>query len=101
MRFFACVTFVVLSTLSLMVFSDVGPTQGRLPCEKVKTGILPSGELYSLYQVSCGNSTTTIASMERRTRWCTQAGDGLSCYRTADQAGEKACSLTSIAASGD
>ena len=101
MRFFACLTFVVLSTLSLMVFGDEDPMQDRLPYEKVKTGILPSGGLYSLYEVSCGNSTTTIASMERRTRWCTQAGDGLSCYRTADQASEKACSFTNIAASGD
>ncbi len=101
MRFFVCLTFALLPTLSLVVFADEGSMQDRLPYEKVKTGILPTGGLYSLYEVSCGNSTTTIASMERRTRWCTQAGEGLSCYRTADQASEKACSMTSIAASGD
>ena len=90
--FIAVVSFSLLSSLAMA--SDLGPRE-----KKIKTGILPTGEFYSLYEVSCpDDSTATIASMEGRTRWCTLAGGELSCFRMAEQASYSACDYLRVAA---
>lgn len=60
--------------------------------EKIKTGILPSGDLYSIYAADCfGQPDAHVASMDRRTRWCIQDDQQLNCFRRPSEAARAAC----------
>ncbi len=60
---------------------------------KVKTGILPSGDFFSIYEASCPqNTAVSIASTDRRRRWCADADGQLRCFRAANEATRYACS---------
>ena len=91
-RYIALLALSLISSLAL-----AGDSAARE--KKIKTGILPTGGFYSLYEVACpDNSTVTIASMEGRTRWCTVSGGDLSCYRMPEQATYRACDYLRLAA---
>lgn len=71
----------------------------RIHLDKVKTAILPTGGFYSIYEGTCDdNEGIAIASMERMTRWCFNAGGDLTCTREAQAAAHMACSRGSLAA---
>ena len=94
MRLLNYITFVAALTFSATTLAE-----NALPFERVKTGILPSGGFYSLYEVSCRDSSTqAIASIDTRGKWCTLYGSQLSCYRTPDQASESACTALRVTA---
>ncbi len=96
MRF---LTAVFLGSLSLASFAT-DATEG-LQLEKVKKGILPSGGFYSLYEVACNDeSTTTIVSTHRQSRWCTNYDGQLNCFRRSQEASNMACSGVSLADRG-
>jgi hypothetical protein len=70
--------------------------------EKIKTGILPSGELYSIYEVVCHDQTpANVASLNRGRRWCTSRQGELTCYSGSTRATEVACMDTSVALAED
>jgi len=60
--------------------------------KKSKTGILPAGGFYSLYEASCDDQrTVSLASLERRGRWCSEYQGELNCFRQSKQALQAAC----------
>ena len=66
--------------------------------EKLKTGILPAGGFYTIYAVACDDeSTSSIVSSQRKTRWCTNYDGRLSCYRRLQEASRVACSGITVA----
>ena len=68
--------------------------------EKVKTGILPSGEFYSLYNVTCSDGRQeSVSSLQRGTRWCTEHAGELACFRRSTVASQVACMSSDVAAS--
>ena len=86
---------MVLSSASVLADSAVSK-------DKIKTGILPSGDVYSIYEVSCADdSTTHIAMMDRRHKWCRVDGMNLDCYRMPEQAADQACASGQLELAGE
>ncbi len=86
------------------LFIIVSPAYGseHVTVEKVKTGILPTGELYGLYQVQCANqSQGSIVSLRGRSQWCTNQNDELQCFRKMQQASHLACTNQRLLANND
>lgn len=78
-------------TLLLFLCTQAHVTQAA-DVTKVKTGILPSGEFYRLYEVQCADqSQASVASLNRGRKWCTNQQDQLSCFRRMEQASNLAC----------
>jgi hypothetical protein len=70
--------------------------------DKVKTGILPSGGFYTLYEGTCPDkNVVSVASMERMRRWCINASGELACVRGSQEAVERACARTGLASNQD
>ncbi len=93
MRYLTLITFLSASILSSMALAET-----RLDIEKTKTGILPSGEFYSLYHVSCNDdSSAAVVSMDRQRRWCFSPAGELSCFSTAQKASQMACASPNLA----
>ncbi|MEZ5568117.1 MAG: hypothetical protein R3E54_07235 [Halioglobus sp.] len=70
--------------------------------DRVKTGILPGGGLYSLYSVACvDGAPASLARVDSNARWCTHRGGELVCLKQADAAAEMACSRETVADAGD
>ena len=70
--------------------------------EKVKTGILPSGGFYVIYQVDCTEQfTAEIASLKGKRRWCTSYDGEMSCFQRKQDASHKACLTGALAAADD
>ncbi len=60
---------------------------------KVKTGILPTGGFFSIYEAACPqDAAVSIASTDRRQRWCVQSDGQLRCFGAAKEATRYACS---------
>jgi len=60
---------------------------------KVKTGILPTGGFFSIYEAACPqDASVSIASTDRRQRWCVQSDGQLRCFGAASEATRYACS---------
>lgn len=70
--------------------------------DRVKTGILPGGGLYSLYSVACADGApASLARVDTASGWCTNRGGELVCLKQADAAAELACSRETVADAGD
>lgn len=70
--------------------------------DKVKTGILPSGGFYSLYEATCPDQhVVSVASLDRMRRWCINASGELDCVRDSQQAVQMACGRSGLAANQD
>ncbi len=92
------------STVSLVIalFSASVIAGSAVSKDKVKTGILPSGDLYSIYEVSCADdSKTQIAVLDRRHNWCVMDGIDLDCFRMPEQAADQACAAGQLEVAGD
>ena len=60
---------------------------------KVKTGILPTGGFFSIYEAACPqDAAVSIASTDRRRRWCVESDGQLRCFGAASEATRHACS---------
>ena len=93
---------VLITFLLLTAGLAVAPTQaaGTISLEKTKTGILPSGDFYGLYQVNCHHqSSASIVSLDRRGRWCLNYEGELSCFRRSQEAAHMACATVDVAVS--
>jgi len=94
----------ILSLLFAALFIMMSPAYGseQVTVEKVKTGILPTGELYGLYQVQCADqSQGSIVSLRGRSQWCTNQNDELQCFRKMKQASHLACTHQRLLANND
>ena len=61
--------------------------------DRVKSGILPTGGYYHLYEARCADQQlVTVASTDRSTRWCAERGGDVSCFRRSQDAVVAACS---------
>ena len=86
------------SVLVLAMMGNSVIAGAPLEIERVKTGILPDGGFYSLYQVACSaQETTRIARLRDSGRWCVNAAGELDCFRRSAQASQAACELPSVA----
>lgn len=73
---------------------------GDISMQKTKTGILPSGGFYGIYQVECHDqSSASIVSLDRRGRWCVNYQGELNCFRRSQEASHMACANVDVAAS--
>ena len=80
------VLFAALCSVGYAQASD------SISMEKTKTGILPSGEFYVIYEATCDDKTGAhLASMGRGTRWCVQNHGQLNCFRQPGEALRAAC----------
>lgn len=70
----------------------------RHALERVKTGILPAGGFYSIYEVSCpDNRVATVGAPSRRGGpWCASEDGQLRCFRRSADASARACSVGSV-----
>jgi hypothetical protein len=95
--FITClVTSMVLLGASAIASSDDFDTK------KVKTGILPAGGFFSLYEVDCsGNVTAAIASLNGQSRWCSLQGGAMNCFSSSQLASINACMQDEVAAVDD
>lgn len=90
------VTVGLLVTLGLM--GSLAHGSESLAREKVKTGILPSGGFYQIYQVACSDQkSTSLASLDGGRRWCTSDDGNLSCFSRVQEAHDRACSTLKLA----
>ena len=88
--------------VSLALLSTSSQASERFDTEKVKTGILPSGGFYSLYEVDCGDqSTVLVASLNSNRRWCISASDDMSCFSRRQEASTRACMSGALASADD
>jgi hypothetical protein len=91
---------LLFATLFIMMSPAYGSEQ--VTVEKVKTGILPTGELYGLYAVQCADqSQGSIVSLRGRSQWCTNQNDELQCFRKMQQASHLACTDQRLMANND
>jgi len=66
--------------------------------DNVKTGILPNGGFYRIYEVACQDqATASVASMQRGRRWCTTYEGELTCVSRASDAAHIACAREEVA----
>jgi hypothetical protein len=95
---------VVTSSLlvSLVLFGTFCHASDRTDIVKVKTGILPNGGFYSLYEVDCRDQgTAEIASLNGKRRWCALLRGGtLSCSSSQQDVTSRACVSSAVAAAG-
>ena len=69
--------------------------------ERVKSGILPTGAVYNIYEVSCKDQTSAeLARTQRGRRGCTSYAGELQCFKRAEQAADVACLSADLAATG-
>jgi hypothetical protein len=70
--------------------------------DRVKTGILPSGGFYSLYEGACADrNVVSVASLDRMRRWCINASGELACVREPQEAVQMACARNGLASTRD
>lgn len=69
--------------------------------QKVKTGILPSGAFYSVYEVGCASgASSAVISLEGRSRWCATEGGDMVCMRRLRDASRLACTSDGLQVAG-
>ena len=97
MRQLVCVFCFLLTSLG-----SVSHASGRLDIEKVKTGILPSGGLYSLYAVVCSDQGSgSIVQLKDENRWCTLLEGTMRCHTWLRDASLSACMSGALAVAED
>ena len=90
------VTYFLASLL--VFFGAFAQASSTYHTEKVKTGILPSGDFFSIYEVDCPDKfTAAVARLDGNTRWCTSYDGELSCFLRKQEASLKACGSRAVA----
>jgi hypothetical protein len=95
--------FIILALATLALSTTQASATDTLNREVVKTGILPSGGFYSIYEVACrDNSQANIVSLAERSRWCAGSEGELVCFKRSQLASKAACgSDNRVAANGE
>ena len=94
---------VIGSLITYLAFSSVfSHASSAYGTDKVKTGILPSGGFYSLYEVDCPDKfTAAVASLKGNRRWCASSDGVMSCFSSKQDASLKACGSRAVASADD
>lgn len=89
---------LVFSALAAAL-SPAGGAAEPLAIEKTKTGILPDGGFYGLYEVQCRDSeTAAIGALSRRAGpWCVARQGELQCFPRSQAAAWAACNAVELA----
>ncbi len=89
----------VLGTCVLSVCATVANAAQPFAIEKTKTGILPDGGFYGLYEVSCRDDrTAAIGGLSRRSGpWCLARQGDLQCFQRSQDAAFAACNSLELA----
>ena len=93
----------LLTTSLLLLTSVIGTpaiAENIVSPEIIKTGILPAGGFYRIYEVTCRDETiANVATLQGRANWCVNDSGELTCYSDSRQAADKACgSVSNLAA---
>lgn len=85
----------------MALFGAFAQASAAYDTEKIKTGILPSGDFFGIYEVNCPDQVTAeIASLKGKRRWCAASYDGgVSCFQRKQAASLKACLSGAVAVS--
>ena len=95
-------TVIGLLVASLVFLGAFAHASSAYDMDKVKTGILPSGGFYSLYEVDCPDQfTAAVASLRGKRRWCTSTDGEMSCFSRKQDASLKACGARAMASVND
>ena len=85
--------FVAPVLLASALYGAGTHAASNMPIEKVKTGILPSGGLYSIYDVTCHDQrSVNVASIAEQGQWCINYEGELNCFKRSQEASHQACS---------
>ena len=90
---FSGLSLVRAAFVALMLAASSAWASEAVNLEKVKTGILPTGGFYSIYEVTCmREGRATIGAMSRRGGpWCVEESGELVCFRRSEDASARAC----------
>ncbi len=93
-----------LLTLSLLLGTTVvggrAFAENTVSLEVIKTGILPAGGFYRIYEITCRDETVVnVATLQGRANWCVNDDGELACFSNSKQASAKACNTASELAS--
>jgi hypothetical protein len=81
----------ILTSLFLMQ-SGGAFAESPLDMAALKSGILPTGHFYTLYEVECKEAAAAnIVAMQRKTRWCMLEEGELNCFGQRQLASKAAC----------
>ena len=92
-----------LLTLVLLVplLSAAVQASDTAPLQKLKTGILPTGAFYSVYEIGCASgATSAVISLEGRSRWCATEDGSMVCMRRLGDASRLACASDGLQVAG-
>lgn len=83
----------------VMLSSTIGHASDSVDLAKTKTGILPNGGFYSLYEADCRDQQNAeVVSLKGKRRWCTLQDGTMSCFSSQQDAALNACSSSALAA---
>ena len=90
---FSGLSLVRAAAISMLLVATSAWAGEAVNLEKVKTGILPNGGFYSIYEVTCmSEGRATIGAMSRRGGpWCAEESGELVCFRRSEEAMARAC----------
>ena len=93
-------SLVRTACLSLLLVASSALAAEPVSMEKVKTGILPDGGFYSIYEVTCmSEGRATVGALSRRAGpWCVEESGELVCFRRSEAATARACTGLEVAA---
>jgi hypothetical protein len=78
--------------LTMGLIGSLAHGSDTLSRKNVKTGILPSGGFYRIYEVACNDdSSASVASIDGNRRWCVLNEEELNCFARAREASNMAC----------
>lgn len=89
----------LLAVCILGLFAVAAGATEQLAIQKTKTGILPTGGFYGLYEVSCRDErTASIGALSRRAGpWCVERQGSLQCFARPQEAALTACNSLELA----
>ena len=74
----------------------------KLSLQVIKTGILPAGGFYRIYEVACKEATNAnVARLQGQGDWCVNDNGELACFSDSQQASRKACGAEAELASAE
>ena len=95
--------FISYLVISMALFGACAhASSDHFDTTKVKTGILPAGGFYSVYQVECREDVTAaIASLNGKRRWCSLHDGAMNCFSSRQRASLSACMPRGVAVVDD
>jgi hypothetical protein len=74
----------------------------KLDLQIIKTGILPAGGFYRIYEVACHEqAVANVVSLRKTSDWCVNDSGTLTCFSDSQQASHTACAAEGTVASAE